>query len=232
MSEGAAHILVVDDDHRLRDLLGKYLSENGFRVTVAENATRARAKMAGILFDLVVLDLMMPGEHGLDLASSIREGGLVNNDVPILMLTAMGETDDRITGLEIGADDYMSKPFEPRELLLRINSVLRRVPSEMGECPEEVLMGDLRFNFARSELKRGDASIALTSGEENLLRILAETPGRVFSRGALSARLAMDGGERAIDVQVNRLRRKVERDPKSPRYLQTVRGQGYTLRPD
>ena len=145
----------------------------------------------------------MPGEHGLDFASSIREGALVSKDVPILMLTAMGETDDRITGLEAGADDYMAKPFEPRELLLRIKSVLKRVPTETESVPEEAVMGDLRFDLARAELKQGKASIALTSGEENLLRILAETPGRTLSRKELSARLAMDGGERAIDVQVN-----------------------------
>jgi len=232
MFQEAAHILVVDDDDRLRDLLQKYLSENGFRVTAAENAQVARTKMASISFDLLVLDLMMPGEHGLNFASSIRKGALVTKEVPILMLTAMGETDDRITGLETGADDYMAKPFEPRELLLRINSVLKRVPTEVGSVPEEAVMGDLRFDLARAELKQGEVSIALTSGEENLLRILAETPGRVFSRGELSVRLALGGGERAIDVQVNRLRRKMEEDPKSPRYLQTVRGQGYILRPD
>ena len=232
MLQEAAHILVVDDDDRLRDLLQKYLSENGFRVTAAENAKVARAKMANISFDLLVLDLMMPGERGLDFASSIRKGTVVTKDVPILMLTAMGETNDRITGLETGADDYMAKPFEPRELLLRINSVLKRVPAETGSVPEEAVMGDLRFDLARAELKQGEVSIALTSGEGNLLRVLAETPGRICSRRELSARLALDGGERALDVQVNRLRRKMEQDPKSPRYLQTVRGQGYILRPD
>ncbi len=232
MLQDVAHVLVVDDDDRLRDLLKKYLSENGFRVTAAENAQVARAKMAHISFDLLVLDLMMPGEHGLDFASSIREGALVSKDVPILMLTAMGETDDRITGLETGADDYMAKPFEPRELLLRIKSILKRVPAEKETVPQEAVMGDMRFDLVRAELKQGEVTIALTSGEENLLRILAETPGRIFSRGELSARLALDGGERAIDVQVNRLRRKMEQDLKSPRYLQTVRGQGYILRPD
>ena len=232
MFQDVSHILVVDDDDRLRDLLQKYLSENGFRVTAAENAQVARAKMASISFDLLVLDLMMPGEHGLDFASSIRKGALITKDVPILMLTAMGETDDRITGLETGADDYMAKPFEPRELLLRIFSVLKRVPADIEPVPKEAVLGDLRFDLTRMELKQGEVSIALTSGEENLLRILAETPGRIFSRGELSARLALDGGERAIDVQVNRLRRKMEQDPKSPRYLQTVRGHGYILRPD
>ena len=225
-------ILIVDDDDRLRDLLQKYLSENGFRVTAAENAEVARTRMASISFDLLVLDLMMPGEHGLDLASSIRKGALVTREVPILMLTAMGETDDRITGLETGADDYMAKPFEPRELLLRINSVLKRVPAETEWVPKEAVMGDLRFDLARVELKKGEVPITLTSGEASLLRILAEMPSRIFSRAELSAQLALDGGERAIDVQVNRLRRKMEQDPKLPRYLQTVRGQGYILRPD
>ena len=228
----AAHILVVDDDDRLRDLLQKYLSENGFRVTAAENAKMARAKMASIAFDLLVLDLMMPGEHGLDFAASIRGGGLVTKDVPILMLTAMGETDDRIAGLESGADDYMAKPFEPRELLLRINNILKRMPQEEDTMPAEALLGGLRFDLGREELRRGEASIALTSGEAKLLKTLAEKPGKTFSREELSTRLALHGGERAIDVQVNRLRRKIEEDPKVPRYLQTVRGQGYILRPD
>ena len=228
----AAHILVVDDDDRLRDLLRKYLSESGFRVTAVENAKSASAKMASISFDLVILDLMMPGEHGLDFATSIRNGSLVPKDVPILMLTAMGDTNDRIIGLETGADDYMAKPFEPRELLLRINSILRRLPDQIEEFPKESLLGDFRFNLAREELKKGGASIALTSGETKLLKTLAAVPGKIFSREELSARLTLGGGERAIDVQVNRLRRKIERDPKTPRYLQTVRGQGYILRPD
>ena len=232
MSFDAAHILIVDDDDRLRDLLRKYLSESGFRVTAVENAQGARVKMASISFDLVILDLMMPGEHGLDFAASIRNGSLVPMDVPILMLTAMGDTNDRIIGLETGADDYMAKPFEPRELLLRINSILRRLPDQIKESPKEALLGDFRFNLAREELKKGGASIALTSGETKLLKTLATVPGKIFSREELSARLTLGGGERAIDVQVNRLRRKIERDPKTPRYLQTVRGQGYILRPD
>jgi len=232
MSLEPAHILVVDDDDRLRDLLQKYLSENGFRVTAAENAQVARAKMASISFDLLVLDLMMPGEHGLDFAASLRGGSLVTKDVPILMLTAMGETGDRIAGLETGADDYMAKPFEPRELLLRVNSILKRIPQEATAMPEEAILGGMRFDLGREELVRGETPIPLTSGEANLLKTLAETPGKVFSREELSARLALDGGERAIDVQVNRLRRKIEEDPRTPRYLQTVRGQGYILRPD
>jgi two-component system phosphate regulon response regulator OmpR len=228
----AAHILVVDDDHRLRDLLQKYLSENGFRVTAAEHAADARAKMASIAFDFLVLDLMMPGENGIEFARSLRTGNYVSKDVPILMLTAMAETDDRIGGLEAGADDYMVKPFEPRELLLRINSILRRIPRE--ELPEitETHLGALVFDMTREELREGEAIVPLTSTEVNLLKILAQRPGSIVSREELTRTLAPGGGERTVDVQVNRLRRKIEADPKIPRYLQTVRGQGYILRPD
>ncbi len=228
----AAHILVVDDDHRLRDLLQKYLSENGFRVTAAEHAEDARAKMASIAFDFLVLDLMMPGENGIEFAKSVRAVNYVSKDVPILMLTAMAETDDRINGLEAGADDYMVKPFEPRELLLRINSILRRIPRE--ELPEimETRLGALVFDMTREELREGETIVPLTSTEVNLLKILAQRPGSIVSREELSRTLAPGGGERTVDVQVNRLRRKIEADPKMPRYLQTVRGQGYILRPD
>jgi two-component system phosphate regulon response regulator OmpR len=225
----SAHILVVDDDDRLRDLLKKYLSENGFRVTAAEDAKVARAKMASIAFDLIVLDRMMPGETGLEFAASIR----VHNDVPILMLTAMAETDDRIDGLEVGADDYLTKPFEPRELLLRINSILRRVPEEIDEMvPTEARLGEFVFDLEREELRRGDEMVGLTTAEARLLKILAEKPGAIFSREYLMKIVAPGSGERTVDVQVNRLRHKIEPDAKLPRYLQTVRGQGYILRPD
>lgn len=232
MTTGMAHILVVDDDDRLRDLLQKYLSENGFRVTAAENAEDARAKMSSISFDLLVLDLMMPGENGLDFAKSIRQGNYLSQDVPILMLTAMAETDDRIGGLEVGADDYMVKPFEPRELLLRINSILRRIPPNEDEAIVEARLGSMVYDMKREELRLGDSIVPLTSTESNLLKILAGRPGRIISREELSRHLAPGGGERTVDVQVNRLRRKIEADPKMPRYLQTVRGQGYILRPD
>lgn len=227
-----AHILVVDDDDRLRELLYKYLNENKFRVTAAGNVADARNKMKSISFDLIVLDLMMPGEHGLEFAISIRKGNNLSRDIPILMLTAMAETDDRISGLEVGSDDYMVKPFEPRELLLRIKSILRRVPQEERLVPSIVYLGAMIFDLAREELRQGETIVALTTGEAKMLKTLAEQPGVVFSREDLGDRLALNGGERAIDVQVNRLRHKIEEDLKSPRYLQTVRGQGYILQPD
>ena len=232
MISDGPHILLIDDDIRLRELLHKYLSENNFRVTAADNAIVAREQMKRVYFDLLVLDLMMPGENGLEFAKSIRSTNNLSRDVPILMLTAMGETEDRIGGLEVGGDDYMIKPFEPRELLLRIKSILRRVPREDNFVQGKANMGAMVFDPARQELSQGEKIVGLTSGESNLLKILAERPGVVFSREDLSNYLALDSGERAIDVQVNRLRQKIELDPKSPRYLQTVRGRGYILRPD
>lgn len=221
------HVLVVDDDDRLRDLLSKYLTENGFLVASASDAADARAKLVGLAFDLIVLDLMMPGESGLDFALDLRRRG----DVPILMLTAMGETEDRIRGLESGADDYLAKPFEPRELLLRIHSILRRAPPPPVALVE-VRLGEIRFDPERDELSRGGRPIRLTPVEATLLKALAERPGTVLSRDELIARTGAAGGGRAIDVQVTRLRRKIEPVPKLPRYLQTVRGKGYVLRPD
>jgi len=232
MISDGPHILLIDDDIRLRELLHKYLSENNFRVTAADNAIVARKQMKRVYFDLLVLDLMMPGENGLEFAKSIRSTNNLSRDVPILMLTAMGETEDRIGGLEVGGDDYMIKPFEPRELLLRIKSILRRVPREDNLALGKANLGAMVFDPARQELSQGENIVGLTSGESNLLKILAERPGVVFSREDLSNYLALDSGERAIDVQVNRLRQKIELDPKSPRYLQTVRGRGYILRPD
>ena len=232
MISDGPHILLIDDDIRLRELLHKYLSENNFRVTAADNAIVARGQMKRVYFDLLVLDLMMPGENGLEFAKSIRSTNNLSRDVPILMLTAMGETEDRIGGLEVGGDDYMIKPFEPRELLLRIKSILRRVPREDDLVQGKANLGAMVFDPARQELSQGDKIVGLTSGESNLLKILAERPGVVFSREDLSNYLALDSGERAIDVQVNLLRQKIELDPKSPRYLQTVRGRGYILRPD
>jgi two-component system phosphate regulon response regulator OmpR len=189
--------------------------------------------MASVAFDLIVLDLMMLNESGLEFTASLRQSGSPVADVPILMLTAMAETDDRITGLEAGADDYLIKPFEPRELLLRINSILRRVPQEVDElAPTEARLGEFVFDLEREELRHGDEMIGLTSTEARLLKILAEKPGAIFSREYLMKLVVPDGGERTVDVQVNRLRRKIEPDAKLPRYLQTVRGQGYILRPD
>lgn len=223
------HILVVDDDERLRVLLRDYLTKEGFRVTQAEDAADARAKMRVLTFDLMILDVMMPGESGLDLAKSVRR----DSGVPILMLTAMGDTGDRILGLEAGADDYLPKPFEPRELVLRIQSILRRTPA-----PEEparatmVRLGNLHFDLGRELLLDGDRPIRLTTTETALMKVLAGEPGRVMSREELTSFLEIEGGDRAVDVQVTRLRRKIEPDPKIPRYLQTIRGRGYVIRPD
>jgi two-component system phosphate regulon response regulator OmpR len=221
------HILVVDDDDRLRQLLGRYLAEQGFVVSVAADAADARAKLASLEFDLIILDRMMPGESGLDFAADLRR----RSAVPILMLTAMGEVEDRVAGFESGADDYLLKPFEPRELVLRINSILRRVP-QPRVAPERLHLGALEFDLGRGELSRDGRPIRLTAVEEALLQALAAEPGVPLSREALIAYTGAAGGDRAVDVQVTRLRRKIETDPRQPRYLQTVRGKGYVLKPD
>lgn len=226
------HILVVDDDRRLRELLHRYLSDNGFLVTSARDAAEARRLQKGMSFDLIVLDVMMPGESGLELARALRQ---MRNNVPILMLTAMSEPSDRIGGLEAGADDYLPKPFEPRELLLRIRTILKRVMTgapETGPAPE-IRLGPLRFDRERAILLDHDGRLVrVTTAEASLLNVLTEAPGEVLSRESLGERCAIDGGDRAVDVQVARLRRKIEADPKNPRYLQTIRGRGYVLRPD
>jgi two-component system phosphate regulon response regulator OmpR len=227
MNEPVAHVLVVDDDLRLREVLRKYLVRNGFMVTTAEDAADARAKLKSLSFDLIVLDVMMPGESGLELTDSLRR----ENPVPILLLTARGEPDDRIAGLEAGADDYMSKPFEPRELVLRMNSILRRVPKPADPAPE-VRLGAWLFVPDRDELRNGDEIVRLTSTEAGLLRILSAQPGTILSREELAERVGVAGNARTVDVQVSRLRSKIEPDPKLPRYLHTVRGEGYVLRPD
>ncbi|MEQ8252567.1 MAG: response regulator transcription factor [Oceanibaculum nanhaiense] len=230
MSAAPPHILVVDDDGRLRDLLRRYLTENGFRVSTAADAAEARAKLESLAFDLLVLDVMMPGESGLDLTQDLRRTGVV----PILLLTAMAETEDRIIGLERGADDYLSKPFEPRELLLRIRTILRRIngaaPARAAGAP--VLLGGLLFDAERLELRGPDRTVRLTEAEAALLRALAQNPGATLSRDDLAQRLDLTGNPRTVDVQVTRLRRKIEPDPRFPRYLQTVRGKGYALLPD
>ena len=227
MSSELPHILVVDDDARLRKLLARYLAEHGFVVTTAEDAGDARGKLGSFSFDLIVLDLMMPGESGLDLAGDLRR----RSGVPILMLTAMGEPEDRIAGLERGADDYMVKPFEPRELLLRIGNILRRVP-QADPLPSQVRMGEMMFDLEREELRFGDQPVKLTSVETALMAALARRPGIALSREELIELTGAAGGDRAVDVQVTRLRRKIEHDPRDPRYLQTVRGRGYVLKPD
>jgi two-component system, OmpR family, phosphate regulon response regulator OmpR len=223
----APHLLVVDDDQRLRSLLQRYLSANGFRVTAASGAAEARALFKSIAFDGLILDVMMPGENGLVLAADLR----AQSDVPILMLTARGEAEDRIAGLETGADDYLPKPFEPRELSLRLSALLRRAGSGRPPLHREVRMGTCVFEPERGELTRAGKRVKLTSSEVQLLKLFAANAGRTFSRSALCARLNIQL-ERSVDVQVTRLRRKIEEDPKTPLYLQTVRGVGYVLVPD
>jgi len=221
------HLLVVDDDERLRALLQRYLSSNGYRVSAAPGAVEARALMKSMEFDLLILDVMMPGESGLDLTRSVRQ----DSAVPILMLTARGDPEDRIAGLELGADDYLPKPFEPRELLLRVNSLLRRsAPAEMP-VQGPVRMGEALFDPGTSRLTRAGRPVKLTGAEAALLQLFAMHAGRPFSRTELCKRLNV-ALERSIDVQVTRLRRKIEEDPKLPLYLQTVRGVGYMLVPD
>jgi two-component system, OmpR family, phosphate regulon response regulator OmpR len=222
------HLLVVDDDTRLRALLGRYLGEQGHIVTTAASAADARALMRTLAFDLLVLDVMMPGQNGLELARDLRGAG---STLPILMLTARAEADERIAGLEAGADDYLPKPFEPRELLLRIAAIMRRVPRP-PEGPKPIRLGRWRFDPDRSELIDGAETVRLTDVETSLLSVLAETPGGIVTRDELVDRSRAAVNARSIDVQVNRLRRKIEVDPKAPRYLQTVRGSGYVLRPD
>ncbi len=222
----SSHILVVDDDSRLRDLLRRYLTKCGFRVSTAADAADAWARMSGLTFDLLVIDVMMPGESGLDLARRLR----ATSDIPILLLTAMSETADRIAGLETGADDYLAKPFEPRELVLRIEAILRR-GRDRRETPARVKLGDCDFDIERGELRRKNKMVRLTSSEAELLRTFARNPGNTISRSELMTQSG-DATSRAVDVQITRLRRKIEPDPKAPRYLQTVWGQGYVLWPD
>lgn len=229
------HLLIVDDDARIRTLLQKYLLRNGFLVTAARDAAHARRLMAGLAFDMVVLDVMMPGEDGVSLTRHIRAQG----PTPVLLLTARGEAEDRITGLEAGADDYLPKPFEPRELLLRLNAILRRSPQPVARpvLPQVLIMGALRYDLERGELKRADTPVRLTQTEATLMRFFCQHPGEVITREALVEHLSRDraghggmvGQERAVDVQITRLRRKIERDPRDPRHLQTVRGAGYML---
>ena len=223
------HILVVDDDTRLRELLRSFLSRNGFRVTAASSASEARQRLQGLDFDLIVLDVMMPGQTGLEFAGELRR----TDDVPILMLTAMGEPKDRIAGLEKGVDDYLGKPFEPRELLLRIQSVLRRGrPADAGAAPERIVsFGAMQFDSELGELTQKGKRVPLTDAEIALLRALTGRMGQVLSREALCKSVGSEVNERAIDVQVTRLRRKVETDPREPRFIQTVRHRGYVLRP-
>ena len=224
LADDAPHLLIVDDDRRIRDLLSRFLSGEGYRVTTADTAADARAKLKSLSFDLLILDVMMPGESGFDFAKALR--GV--STVPILMLTARDAAESRIMGLEMGADDYLSKPFEPRELALRIANILKRAQPAVASPAESVRFGPFVYHLARGELRKGEKTIKLTDREREMLRILAGTPGETVSR----MDLAGNGGtvsERAVDVLVNRLRRKIERNPANPLYVQTVRGIGYRL---
>jgi two-component system phosphate regulon response regulator OmpR len=222
--DDAPHILVVDDDTRIRTLLKKFLGQNGFRVTMAASAADARRLLAGLDFDLIILDVMMPGETGVELTRALRE----EKQVPILMLTALSETDSRIEGLEAGADDYLPKPFDPRELLLRISNILRRGAQPTTPKVEQIVFGPYTFQIARRELKRAGEPLKLTDREQDILVMFAQRAGETIPRHELVGN-DTEVGERTIDVQINRLRRKIERDPSNPVWLQTVRGIGYRL---
>jgi two-component system phosphate regulon response regulator OmpR len=224
LADDAPHLLVVDDDRRIRDLLSRFLLTEGYRVTTAHSAAEARAKLAGLSFDLMILDVMMPGETGFEFARSLRS----TSSVPILMLTARGEAEARIAGLEIGADDYVGKPFEPRELSLRIANILKRARLPAAPVVESVRFGEFVFHFARGELRRGEDVVHLTDRERDMMRMLGASPGDTVARLALAGNGGAVG-ERAVDVQINRLRRKIERDPANPLLIQTVRGIGYRL---
>ena len=222
-ADDAPHILLVDDDRRIRDLLSRFLCSEGYRVTTAMSASDARAKLVGLHFDLLILDVMMSGETGFDLARFIRQ----SSTVPIVMLTARHEAEARIEGLQIGADDYVAKPFEPRELALRIGNILKRTARPPAETLEQVAFGPYVYHLTRGELRQGEEIIHLTDREREMLRILAENRGETVPRGALTGNGSVN--ERAVDVQINRLRRKIERDPANPLFLQAVRGVGYRL---
>lgn len=231
MAEPAADILVVDDDARLRALLQRFLAEQGHRVAGAADAAAARSALASMAFDLLVVDVMMPGETGLEFVESLRREG---SDTPVLMLTARGDPDDRVAGFEHGADDYLAKPFDPRELALRIRTILRRAqPAAPAAAPLGLVqLGDRWFDAERAELRTPEGVQRLTGGETALLTALARRAGEVLSREDIAAALGTpDAGERSVDVQVTRLRRKIELDPREPRFLHTIRHRGYVLRP-
>lgn len=227
--EATPHILIVDDDTRIRELLKKYLADNGYRTSAAADASQAQEKMASLAYDLLVLDVMMPGINGLEFTERLRKQ---QNAVPILLLTARAEVEQRIEGLMMGADDYLPKPFDPKELLLRVQNILRRSLSEddLLDPPKEISFGDFVFIYASGELTKAGTRIMLTTRDIDLLRHLTAAPGRIVSRLKLAHGEHIS--ERAVDVQINRLRRKIEADPRDPLYLQTVRGSGYVLRVD
>jgi two-component system, OmpR family, phosphate regulon response regulator OmpR len=220
----APHILIVDDDRRIRELLKSYLMEHQYRVSMAASALEARKQMQGIAFDLIVLDVMMPGETGLNFINSLRAEKL---EVPVLMLSALSETSDRIIGLSSGSDDYLAKPFEPKELLLRLQSLLRRAGPKVIK-KRIITFGDCQFDLTLGEFLRSGVAVKLTSREKDILRVLAQKPGEAFSRLQL-ALTGAEENERSVDVQINRLRQKIEQDSANPKYLQTMRGAGYAL---
>lgn len=224
MSEILYNLLVVDDDERIRNLLSQYLIKEGFIVSTANGADIARKKIQLIKFDLIILDIMMPGDDGLTLTQEIRN----NSDIPIILLTAKSGTDSKIEGLEVGADDYLTKPFNPKELLLRILSILKRSKAE-DSVDNEIFFGDFILNIEKRELTKSKERVYLTDREMNLLIALAKSPGQPLNREKLAG---IDEPGRSVDVGINRLRRKIEKDPRMPLWLQTVRGEGYILRPD
>ena len=224
MSE--AHVLVVDDDPRLCALLERYLTRQGYAVTTAPDALAARARLRGMHFDLIVLDVMLPDTDGVALTAELRR----SSDVPVLLLTALGEAGDRIKGLEAGADDYLTKPFEPRELVLRVEGILRR--ARLAAPPAQVVFGRFAFDLERAELVEDGRPVHLTTGEAALLACLARQPNRPLTRQELAECGRVVGSDRAVDVQMTRLRRKLEDDPRQPRHLLTMRGEGYVLRTD
>lgn len=228
-ADDAAHLLIVDDDRRIRSLLSKMLTAEGYRVTTAADAEEALARLQSLAFDLIILDVMMPGEDGYAFAARLRADTSELKHVPILMLTAKSEADDRVRGLEQGADDYLAKPCEPRELILRIASILRRAASKPTTLPAALVrFGDFTFDLDRGELRQRGEVIRLTDREREMLRLLAENAGQAVSREVLAG-TGIGANERTVDVQINRLRRKIERDSANPLYLQTARGAGYRL---
>jgi len=229
MTNNSAHILVVDDDNRLRSLLQRFLRDNNFYVTTAANAAEARERIGNYKFDILIVDIMMPEETGLEFLSGLRQ----ESDVPVIMLTAMGETEDRITGLETGADDYLPKPFEPKELVLRIKNILRRTPKNDNKLQEKLNLGLCWYDMSKKELTAKTGTIIhITPVEQAMLNVLGQKSGQIFSREKLAEVLGAGQSPRSIDVQITRLRKKIEKDSKNPRYLQTVRGKGYMLLPE
>ena len=222
MNKNIFHILVVDDDDRIRELVKEYLEENNFLVTTAVDALDAKKKLEIIKFDILILDIMMPGESGLSLTKEIKKKNLT----PIILLTAKGETGDRIHGLELGADDYLGKPFEPRELLLRIKNILNKIQKPL--LPDEIYIGSTLINLKKLDIKKNKKTIKINPQEKRVLEKMLEFPGKVFSRDDIGKMINISK-ERTIDVMITRLRQKIESRPKNPKYLQTIRGSGYVL---